>query len=195
MSSRNAILAAVKAAQPEAAPLPHLVAYPQLFKNPIEQFCTVLASIGGTAHRVNSYEQIIEIVNKDYSKDVRVVTTIPELKYLTVNAEEAGHALHDVELAIIKSHIAVAENSAVWVNADGLPQRVLPFICQHLAVVINEADIVPTMYEAYQKIGGQDYGFATFIAGPSKTADIEQSLVLGAHGPKTMTLFILSHEA
>jgi L-lactate utilization protein LutC len=36
-----------------------------------------------------------------------------------------------------------------------------------------------------------DYGFATFIAGPSKTADIEQSLVLGAHGPRSMTVFLL----
>ncbi|HXB07491.1 MAG TPA: LUD domain-containing protein, partial [Puia sp.] len=35
------------------------------------------------------------------------------------------------------------------------------------------------------------YGFATFIAGPSKTADIEQSLVLGAHGPRSLTVFLL----
>jgi L-lactate dehydrogenase complex protein LldG len=34
-------------------------------------------------------------------------------------------------------------------------------------------------------------GFATFIAGPSKTADIEQSLVLGAHGPRSLTVFLL----
>ena len=33
--------------------------------------------------------------------------------------------------------------------------------------------------------------FGVFIAGPSKTADIEQSLVLGAHGPKTMTVFVI----
>ena len=50
------------------------------------------------------------------------------------------------------------------------------------------------MHEAYDLIGDKDYGFATFIAGPSKTADIEQSLVLGAHGPKTMTVFLLDAE-
>ncbi|MNW08326.1 Lactate utilization protein C [compost metagenome] len=48
------------------------------------------------------------------------------------------------------------------------------------------------MHEAYQKIADSVYGFGTFIAGPSKTADIEQSLVLGAHGPKNMTVFILA---
>ena len=47
------------------------------------------------------------------------------------------------------------------------------------------------MHHAYDVIGEADYGFGTFIAGPSKTADIEQSLVLGAHGPKSMIAFLL----
>jgi L-lactate dehydrogenase complex protein LldG len=77
------------------------------------------------------------------------------------------------------------------VTEDVIGQRVLPFICQHLAVVVDAKNIVPTMHEAYQRIGDSLYGFGTFIAGPSKTADIEQSLVLGAHGPRSMTVFLL----
>ena len=70
----------------------------------------------------------------------------------------------------------------------------LPFICQHLVAVIDAQNIVATMQVAYDRIAGTQYGFGTFIAGPSKTADIEQSLVLGAHGPKTMTVFILHNQ-
>ena len=47
------------------------------------------------------------------------------------------------------------------------------------------------MHEAYQKIGNSEYGFGSFIAGPSKTADIEQSLVLGAHGARGLTVFLM----
>ena len=70
-------------------------------------------------------------------------------------------------------------------------ERAVPFICQHLALIIEKKDIVPSMHEAYDRIASSVYGFGTFIAGPSKTADIEQSLVLGAHGPRSMVAFIL----
>jgi L-lactate dehydrogenase complex protein LldG len=47
------------------------------------------------------------------------------------------------------------------------------------------------MHHAYQKIDIAKGGFGIFIAGPSKTADIEQSLVIGAHGARTATIYVL----
>ena len=101
------------------------------------------------------------------------------------------HTLADVDLAVLPAQFGVAENSALWVTDEHLPLRVLPFICQHLALVVPGQRIVPLMQQAYGVIGAQEYGFGTFIAGPSKTADIEQSLVLGAHGARTLSVFIL----
>ncbi|MGZ3757875.1 MAG: LutC/YkgG family protein, partial [Mucilaginibacter sp.] len=104
------------------------------------------------------------------------------------------HSFQDVELGIIRAHLGVAENGAVWIKEDLVNHRVLPFICQHLAIVLNRQSIVSTMHEAYEQIGVEDYGYGTFIAGPSKTADIEQSLVLGAHGSRTMTVFLMDED-
>ena len=108
-----------------------------------------------------------------------------------ISPAAAPHKYEDVELAIIRAHFAVAENGAVWLTEDLMGQRIIPYICQHLAVIINAESIIPTLHEAYGIIGAGDYGFGGFIGGPSKTADIEQALVLGAHGPLTMTVFIM----
>ena len=132
----------------------------------------------------------------DYKPENRVITLIPELAAITTEVfapQPAAHHLQDVELAVIKGHFGVAENGAIWITEELMGHRALPFIAQHLAVVVNTADIVPTMHEAYPRIADAQYGFGTFISGPSKTADIEQSLVLGAHGARSMTVFLLGH--
>jgi L-lactate dehydrogenase complex protein LldG len=83
----------------------------------------------------------------------------------------------------------VAENGSIWVTDRAVRHRALFFIVQHLALVIPAHSIVHNMHQAYDRLelGGAEFG--VFIAGPSKTADIEQSLVIGAHGPRSLTVF------
>jgi L-lactate dehydrogenase complex protein LldG len=69
--------------------------------------------------------------------------------------------------------------------------RLLPFICKHLALVIEKKKLVATMHQAYQHADAAKNGFGVFIAGPYKTADIEQSLVIGAHGLKNALYLLL----
>lgn len=118
---------------------------------------------------------------------------MPELSQIAATdwKNDDPHSLKDVELTIVKAHFGVAENGALWVTDDLLGQRVSVFIPQYLAIVVQKSDIVSTMHQAYDRIGNQEYNFGTFIAGPSKTADIEQSLVLGAHGARGLIVFIM----
>jgi L-lactate dehydrogenase complex protein LldG len=101
-----------------------------------------------------------------------------------------GLSLADVEVLEIDGEFGVAENGAIWLTEDALPHRVAPFICQHL--VINVKKIVPHMHAAYEELGKVNSGFGLFLSGPSKTADIEQSLVIGAHGARSLTIVINS---
>ncbi|MDR1719421.1 MAG: LUD domain-containing protein [Dysgonamonadaceae bacterium] len=90
--------------------------------------------------------------------------------------------LDKLECVIFEGSFGVAENGAVWLEDKDLPHRILPFITQHLVLRLDSANIVSTMEEAYDRIRLSETGFGVFISGPSKTADIEQSLVYGAHG-------------
>lgn len=192
MNSRDTILAAVKMNQPALQPLPDMEAVHAIqFSNAAEQFASLLKNIGGTAVTVKDINEISEYIKHTFAGGQNCVTTIPQLTGVSLlNGDVDPHALQNTELAVIPAQFGVAENGAVWVSEQDYNIRVLPFIVNHLAVIIDKNNIVNTMHQAYDLIGKADYGFGVFIAGPSKTADIEQSLVLGAHGPKTMTVFI-----
>ncbi|MDR3697898.1 LUD domain-containing protein [Mucilaginibacter sp.] len=193
MSSRDKILAAVALNQPGKVDLPDINFLKGTTGNHIEKFIEVLTSIGGKAIAVKSFDDIVAFVKQTTNPGDRVVSTFHEMSDVELINKYHGlpHDLQDIELAVIGAGLGVAENGAVWIKGDLLSQRVIPFICQHLAVILKKDEIVANMHDAYEKIGNEDYGFSTFIAGPSKTADIEQSLVLGAHGARTMTVFLI----
>src|SRR6187431_1010841 len=194
MSSKAEILQKVKQNQPKfVSELPDLSVLGLETFDILEKYKTVLKSIGGDFVEVSDYPAIIDYVKNNYPAGKRMITTIPELAEIAKTDwfSVDPHSLEDVELTLIKAHFGVAENSALWVTDDILGQRVSTFIPQYLAIVVNKKDIVATMHQAYERIGNQEYGFGTFIAGPSKTADIEQSLVLGAHGARGLVVFLM----
>ncbi|WP_207426979.1 LUD domain-containing protein [Pedobacter sp. SYSU D00535] len=192
MTSRDKILAAVKANQPDLRPLPEVV-IPVSHADLIQKYTEVASGIGAKVYEVESVSQIKSILADHFDMSKRKVTTLADFADFaeTDILQLDPHALEDVELAILKAELGVAENSALWVAEQHLGQRVVPFICQHLAILVEREKILPTMHQAYEYIGERDYGYAAFIAGPSKTADIEQSLVLGAHGPRSLSVFIV----
>ncbi len=193
--SRESILREVAKNQPSDRPLPVIdIKVTTTLQEWIELLKERLEILHTRVYEVADYAAIKTILQQAAVPQERTVTTIAELSdvanYID-SVKEDAHSLEDVDWAIIPAHFGVAENGAMWVTDSLIQYRVLPFITQQLAVVVSKATIVYNMHQAYDKIAGTNYEFGVFIAGPSKTADIEQSLVLGAHGPKAMTVFIL----
>jgi L-lactate dehydrogenase complex protein LldG len=194
MSSRASILEKIKQNQSATvSELPSLTFLGLDTFDILEKYKTTLRSIGGDFVEVKNYDAIIDFVKQNYDVEKQMITTIPELAEIAKIdwLNDDPHTLENVELTLIKAHFGVAENSALWVTEVVLGQRVSTYIPQYLAIVVDKKDIVATMHQAYDRIGNQEYGFGTFIAGPSKTADIEQSLVLGAHGARGLMVFIM----
>jgi L-lactate dehydrogenase complex protein LldG len=105
------------------------------------------------------------------------------------------HSFADVAVAIIPGTIGVAENAAVAVEGKRVPHRALPFLCEHLILLLPVAAIVPDLHRALASLPPDATRFhhLTWISGPSKTADIELALVLGAHGP--LSCHVIGYQA
>lgn len=194
MSSRENILASIARNQPAARPLPALPDFPVAAAGLKEKFIEIAVQIGSRVFEVSGMEEVCGVLKKEFSTASRIISTIPGSENYISSAQlqsSAPHTFENIDLLLISAQFGVVENSALWLTQDHLVQRVLPFITQHLAVLLRKEDLVANMHEAYKRIGNSVYSYATFIAGPSKTADIEQSLVLGAHGPRSLIIFLI----
>ncbi|MDA1230942.1 MAG: LUD domain-containing protein [Planctomycetota bacterium] len=196
-SSRDIILGKIKSALPQSSPLPDLAAVTnwQTFADPHEQFATILKLVGGVAVRVkNLAEADAHLRTQDHWIKARircsVVCGVGD-STIDLDAIDDPHELENIDFAVLSGHFAVAENAAIWVTDDTVKHRVLYFIPQHIAIVVPAERVLNNLHEAYARITVGQHAFAGFISGPSKTADIEQSLVIGAHGARSLIVYLV----
>lgn len=195
MDSRESILKGILENKPNAfTPLPDLN-FSKGGETGVHKFIASASFNGSRIYRIADLTGIRKYIVENFSSSDKILTTLPELndiaRLIEFSEQDDPHELENVDLTILKTHFAVAENGALWLTEELLGHRVLPFITQHLVLILNENEIVSSMNDAYEKIGHQEYNYGVFISGPSKTADIEQSLVIGAHGARSLGIFIM----
>jgi L-lactate dehydrogenase complex protein LldG len=109
-----------------------------------------------------------------------------------------GYAVDDLEscdAALTECEALVAQTGSVLVSAISAGGRALSVLPPHHVVLARQSQMVPDLSAALQrmqeKFKDKFPSFLSFISGPSRTGDIERTLVLGAHGPKKLTILLL----
>lgn len=170
------------------------------YADPVAKFSEILSFVGGAVHIIDRPEEVAEILAgfEAYTNARFVASLLPDVITGNFHCQqvEDPHALASLDWAIIPGEFAVAENGAIWVRPDNMIERTMIFLTQHLAILVSRSDMTMHMHDAYRRIreskhcGAIGPDFGVFVSGPSKTADIEQSLVIGAHGCRSLQVFL-----
>jgi L-lactate dehydrogenase complex protein LldG len=187
---RDKILQTIRENKAKTTPLPKPFGSPakKQYSGLINSFKDILQQVGGDFFEVNGKEELTTFLNEHFpgATDFRKKETWKKFP-----PDCPKEKLAQLKTVILEGQFGVAENAAVWLDEDNFPNRLVPFIAEELVVFLNAEKIVRDMHEAYSKSGKNTTGFRVFISGPSKTADIEQNLVFGAHGAKKYSVILL----
>jgi L-lactate dehydrogenase complex protein LldG len=192
--SRDNILKKIKTNKPATQSLPKIDFEKfRVSRDLQDDFIKNVEASAGKIFKVRNKEEIISNI-KNLFTDAKVIVSFADgIDIGTIDPKTISSSkdIENLELAIINGQFGVAENGAVWVSDKNFSHRAIPFIALHLILVLNKENIIENMHEAMLNIAGFNEGYGVFICGPSKTADIEQSLVIGAQGPLSLTIFLL----
>ena len=193
MSNKEDILKKYRANVREKYDMPDLsdiaaITYP----DPLLQFMNMTKSVGGNAIEVEKGRDINDLIRELYPDAKEIASNLPEITIATRNPDEVGRArdLNGTDVGVIRGRFGVAENACVWIPQQ-MKEKAVCFISENLVILLKKSEIVNNMHEAYRRIQFNDYGYGTFISGPSKTADIAQVLVMGAQAARSATVLLL----
>lgn len=191
MSSREDIIASLRKNTQIWYDKPELEMKRIVYPDKIKQFCDISRVVGGKALILSRDEDINAVIERQYPEALRIASVLSDISCATFNPNNLNDPkeLDGTDVAVIVGEIGVAENGAVWIPQT-VKHKALYFIAEKLVIILDRSRLVDTMYDAYCELEKQDYKFGTFISGPSKTADIEQALVMGAHGARDVLVIL-----
>lgn len=191
MSSKESILSRIRSHTGTRYEQPEIILDAIHYEDKTGQFSESLKAAGGAAVVLQAGEDINELIRKHFPDAKRIASNLSEITCATFDPDSVSdpRGLNNTDLAIVEGCFGVAENGAVWITQQ-VKHKALYFISTGLVILTNKEDLVNNMHEAYKRVEGTDYKYGFFVSGPSKTADIEQALVFGAHGPMNVLVIL-----
>lgn len=205
MSSKEVILKKYRANVREKFDMPDLSDIKAItYADPLLQFMNMTKSVGGNAIEVEKDRDVNELIRELYPDAKEIASNLPEITIATRNPDDVGRArdLNGTDVGVVRGQFGVAENACVWIPQQ-MKEKAVCFISENLVILLPKSQIINNMHEAYARLSAEaksqqskannfdNYGYGTFISGPSKTADIAQVLVMGAQAARSATVLLL----
>lgn len=161
------------------------------YDDTIAQFIDMSKTVGSNIIVAKPGDKLDDLVRQAYPDAKVIASDLDDVTIATVNPDTVAdaQALNGTDVGVVAGEIGVAENGCVWIP-QSMKEKAVCFISEYLVIVLPKSGIVNNMHEAYARITMPKTGLGTFISGPSKTADIEQALVMGAQAARGVTVII-----
>lgn len=163
------------------------------YDDTLKLFIEMTKTVGAHVIEAKEGEDLNDLVRKAYPEAKVFASNLPEITIADKNPDTVDEAreLNGTDVGIVRGEIGVAENGCIWIPQT-MKEKAILFISEYLVIFLDKKNVVNNMHEAYARIEmDPKYNFGTFISGPSKTADIEQALVMGAQAARGVTVVLI----
>lgn len=162
-----------------------------VYSDVTNQFVEMSKTVGAKVLEVKSSDDLNSVIRETYPNAKIFASSINGIEAdLNPDTIASVADLNGTDVGIIQGELGVAENGCVWIPQT-MKERAVCFISEELVILLDKDNIVSNMHEAYKRIRMPHYGYGVFISGPSKTADIEQALVMGAQAARGVTVILV----
>jgi L-lactate dehydrogenase complex protein LldG len=190
VTSRDAILAAVRANEPRPVPaLPDVPRFESMTRSLLDDFREALLRMGGKFAPNESGEDFGEFIRSLFPQARVICSATVEVRGtrgLARNTNPTDFA--DVDVGIVRAAFGVAETGSIWLSEAELQVNALAYLAQHFVVLLDPSHILGNLHEAYRDPRFKTARYAVLVTGPSATADIEGVLIHGAQGVRSLTV-------
>jgi L-lactate dehydrogenase complex protein LldG len=204
-SARNNILARLKAAQDKRGEIgENIPDFTSPIYHPLDEslsleFKTNLELIGGQVILIKSKSEIADQIKRicDEKNRHRIFCTDPILQEIlkkSIEIDSDENSFLELNIGVTSCEFLVAHLGSVVISSAQISGRRLNVFPETHVVVASESQLTGYLDEALEKLQNKYKNelpsLISNITGPSRTADIEKTLVMGMHGPKSLIVII-----
>ncbi|SAK82314.1 hypothetical protein AWB77_04186 [Caballeronia fortuita] len=193
MTTRDAFLAKIRAAQPAARPRPDVPVFPAPEGDLKARFTAALTAMGGTCVEAASLDDVNALISSRFADAKVIASAVPGVGGTRpLSSDTVPASLQDVDVGIVRGRFGVAETGSVWFSEREYVVNSIGYLSQHLVVLLDPALLVEGLQQVYRRDDFESARYAVLVTGPSATADIEGVLIRGAQGVRSLTVVWLA---
>jgi L-lactate dehydrogenase complex protein LldG len=193
MTTREAFLSKIRAAQPASRPRPDVPLFPTPEGDLKARFTTALTAMGGVCVDAASVNDVNALIASRFAEAKVIASAVPGVDGTRPLAPDTVPAsLQDVDVGVVRGRFGVAETGSVWFSEQEYVVNSVGYLSQHLVVLLDPALLVEGLQQVYRRPDFKSARYAVLVTGPSATADIEGVLIRGAQGVRSLTVVWLA---